>query len=317
MANCTDEFNQFLAKIDLSKTKIENLRRGRDALREKVGDYYSENGQKKPDFCGQGSFSMKTTIVQKNEDYDLDDGVYLNNLPNDKSRWPKTEDVHREIVKAVSGHTDTPPEDKKACVRIQYKNDYHIDIAIYGTHDGKTYLARKGEEQWEENDPKLFKSWFDNKKEYYGENFRTLIKLIKKWAYFNGYQDDISGFLITILVGNNYTDNNSGRIDCILADTLKAIVSDLEQNRRIVRPVKPKKNKTRKYSPEDFQKLFIDRFTAFKTKANKAVNAPSKQEACDIWLTLFGDDFPDCEEEHSQSAGRNFGITRETRPWGN
>lgn len=65
MANCTDEFNQFLAKIDLSKTKIENLRCGRDALREKVGDYYSENGQKKPDFCGQGSFSMKTTIVQK------------------------------------------------------------------------------------------------------------------------------------------------------------------------------------------------------------------------------------------------------------
>ena len=28
MADCTKEFNQLLAKIDLSKTKIENLKRG-------------------------------------------------------------------------------------------------------------------------------------------------------------------------------------------------------------------------------------------------------------------------------------------------
>ena len=127
MANCTNEFKQMFEKIDLSKNKIENLKRGRDALRGKISDYYSENNQKQPNFCGQGSFKMKTTIVQKDEDYDLDDGVYLNNLPAEKDKWPKTEDVHKDILKAVDGHTDTPPEDKSACVRVQYKKDYHID----------------------------------------------------------------------------------------------------------------------------------------------------------------------------------------------
>ena len=150
----------------------------------------------------------------------------------------------------------------------------------------------------------------------YGENFRTLIKIIKKWAYFNGYQDDISGFLITILVGNNYTEKDSSRIDCILADTLKAIVTDLEQNRKIVRPVKPKINKTEKYTDDEFQRLFIDRFAVFKIKANKAVNMASKQDACDIWISLFGDDFPDCDEHPEQTQDRSFSITRETRPWG-
>lgn len=56
MANCTTEFSRLLEKIDLSKTKIENLKRGRDALREKISNYYSKNAQKQPDFCGQGSF---------------------------------------------------------------------------------------------------------------------------------------------------------------------------------------------------------------------------------------------------------------------
>lgn len=259
---------------------------------------------------------MKTIIVQMDEDYDLDDGVYLNNLPIEKNDWPKTEDVHKNILKAVDGHTDIPVIDKNACVRVQYKKDYHIDLAIYGIYDGKTYLARKGHEQWEENDPKLFTDWFYENKETYGENFRSIIKIIKKWAYFNGYHNEVSGFLITILVGNNYTENDPARLDCILANTLKAIVTDLEQNRKIVRPVKPKKNKTEKYTSEEFQKFFIDRFANFKTKANKAVNASSKKDACDIWISLFGDDFPDCDEHPEQTQDRNFSITRETRPWG-
>lgn len=50
MADCTKEFNQLLAKIDLSKTKIENLKRGRDALREKIKNYYKDNDKTLPDF---------------------------------------------------------------------------------------------------------------------------------------------------------------------------------------------------------------------------------------------------------------------------
>ena len=51
MADCTKEFNQLLTKIDLSKTKIENLKRGRDALREKIKNYYKDNNKTLPDFC--------------------------------------------------------------------------------------------------------------------------------------------------------------------------------------------------------------------------------------------------------------------------
>ena len=315
MADCTKEFNKLLAKIELGPTKIENLKRGRDALRDKIRFFYSKQGKICPLFCGQGSFRMKTTIVQKEEDYDLDDGVYIMDLPPDKNDWPKTEIVHNIIFEAVKSHTDTPPENKKACIRVQYKRDYHIDLAIYGTSNGKYYLARKGEEQWEENDPKLFNDWFLEKRRKYGEDFRTIIKLIKKWAYYNGFQEEISGFLVTILVGNNYTAVNN-RIDCTLTSTLGAIVRDLSYNRKIVRPVVPYKIMTQKYSSDDFQTKFLNRFISFHEKAQRATTTSSIQEACDIWMSLFGDDFPNYEDQNSDFSQKPFNITRETHPWG-
>ena len=39
-------------------------------------------------------------------EYDLDDGVYLRHLGDNKSEWPKTETVHEEIMEAVEEHTD-------------------------------------------------------------------------------------------------------------------------------------------------------------------------------------------------------------------
>ena len=130
MANCHNEFKRFLGEIELTETETENLKRGRDSLRkDRIEKYYEENGKRKPSFCEQGSFAVKTTIRQDNKDYDYDDGVYLKHLPEKKEEWPKTETVHNEIVEAVEGHTDTPPKDKTACVRVQYKKDYHIDLS--------------------------------------------------------------------------------------------------------------------------------------------------------------------------------------------
>lgn len=317
MADCHGEFQKFQEKIRLSSTQEENLRRGRDSLREKVKKYYADKDLKQPTFHGQGSFKMRTTIFQSEEDYDLDDGVFLKHLPEKKADWPKTEDVHSEIVEAVDGHTDTPPKDKTSCVRVQYKSDYHIDMAIYSEEGDKTFLAKKGVEQWEENDPRLFKDWFSAHLDAHGEQFRSICKYIKKWAYYNGYSQ-ISGFLITILVGNNFAEGHEKRDDEALKETLIGIVSDLNRNRQINRPVDPKKNMTSEFTDGEFQKFFIDRFTVFRDKASEAVSLIDQGKACEKWRELFGDDFPKGESE-GQNGVRSKGpaiITSETRPWG-
>jgi len=316
MANCHSEFRRFLGAIELSSTEIANLKRGRDALREKIEGYYVSNGKKKPTFCKQGSFAVKTTIRQSDADYDYDDGLYLKHLPEEKPDWPKTEDVHNEIMEAVDGHTETPPLDKTSCIRVQYKKDYHIDLAVYGESSGKIFLARKGSDQWEENNPKLFTDWFYEKLDQHSEQFRSICKYIKKWAYYKGYEE-ITGFLVTILCGNNFA-GTPDRDDKALLSTLNNITTDLELHNAIYRPVSPKRNMTEKFTKVQFSKKFVERFKKFSIEAQQALTESDHAKACEIWRELLGDEFPESEEEkrREQLERKPSKIITETRPWG-
>ena len=315
MADCNKEFSQFLEKIQLGKTKIEYLRTSRDALRERIKTYYKKGNENLPNFLGQGSFKAHTCINQSDEDYDIDDGVYLQHLPENKKDWPETEPVHDEIIEAVKDHTDLPPKDKTACVRVQFKKEYHVDLAIYGEFEDKVYLARKGSDQWEENNPRLFTEWILDKVKSQREQLRNVIKYIKKWAYYNGWIDSISGFLITILVGNHFSPA-SERDDLALAYTLTNISGYLRNNRKIIRPVKPMKDMTESFSETQMDTM-ISLFENFRDKARNAVTGAVKKDAQETWQSLFGDDFPKYVEEKKTDSSSNFSITRENKPWGN
>jgi hypothetical protein len=315
MADCSAEFKDFLDSIQLGKTKVDNLRRARDAIRDKIIGYYQDKDVTPPEFCGQGSFKVKTGINQSGEDYDIDHGIYLRHLPETRDDWPKTETFHDEIVEAVKGHTDTPPKDKHSCVRVQYKNEYHVDLAIYGEDtDGKIYLAKKGSGQWEENNPKLFTEWFLNKLKIHGEQIRSVCKYIKKWSYYNGWMDSISGFFITILAGNHFSAVPD-RDDLALKNTLSGIVSYLQANRKIIRPVVPAVNLTESFSDEDMDTVILH-FQDFKNDAEKAVLGTSKEDAQQTWRKLFGNEFP----KYDQTQEKNSTVTviqRGNKPWGN
>lgn len=77
MANTHKLLNTFCSEITLSTSKNNNLKTSRNALRSDIKDWFAEKGKKKPIFCWQGSFSMKTLVNPISGDYDLDDGVYL------------------------------------------------------------------------------------------------------------------------------------------------------------------------------------------------------------------------------------------------
>jgi hypothetical protein len=276
MADCNTEFTQFLEKIQLSKSKVDNLRTSRDAIRGKIENYYKDKKVNIPKFVGQGSFKVKTGIFQSGEDYDIDHGVYLQHLPEKKVDWPKTETVRDGIKEALKNHTESPLEDKTSCIRVQYKKEYHVDLSIYGEFEGKTYLARKGNEQWVVNDPRLFTNWVLQKIKANGEQLRSVIKYIKKWAYFNGWIDNISGFFITILVGNHFMPV-AERDDSALYHTLLNLTNYLKNNRKIIRPVEPIQNLTGSFTEAEMDKM-ITRFEDFRDKAKDAVFGLKKKE---------------------------------------
>lgn len=146
MNDLSNLFSAFNKKIVLTDTYKENIRRGREALREKINASYIDNGLSAPKHSSQGSFHMHTAIMPKEEeDFDLDNGVYLQGYATDQTNWPAPRSVHDDILSAVKGHTKDI-SDKDTCIRVNYQDNYHIDLPIYimgkdDTGNDVAYLA--------------------------------------------------------------------------------------------------------------------------------------------------------------------------------
>lgn len=287
MADLNKLFVEFNDKITLSSSKKENLRTGRDALRKKIKDKFSEKERKNPKFCGQGSYMMKTTTNPIDGEYDLDDGVYIQGYSDKEiDEWPSTSTVHAWIKDAVDGHTSTSPVDKNTCVRVIYVNDYHIDLPAYIIKDDVAYLAHK-KDGWVVSDPKAFTDWFVGKVTENGEQLRSLVKYLKAWKEYQNI--DLKGIAVTILVGENYYSYDN-RDDLSLLGTLSNIIETLDEDFKCVKPVAPNENIFDGYS-ETKKNSILSGLKNLRNSLQEAINKEDEKEASDIMIKCFGDRF--------------------------
>ena len=320
MANCHEPFKGFLSAIDLTSTKKDYLRTSRDAIRGRIRSHFKDVLTiRVPLFCHQGSFAIKTLIAPIDGEYDIDDGVYLQDLPKDRKEWPSAAMVHSWVVDAVKEHTATPPEDKKNCVRIIYKNDYHVDLPIYGVQDGIAYVARKGSEEWPESDPRAFTEWFMGKMNG-DEQLRRNVKYLKAFVDYKSL--DLPSIAATTLVAMYHVKNE--RDDLSFASVMRACLNHLKLFRTVNKPVTPtKENLLEKLTEAKIDRI-IDRMEVLCTDADKAVAlADDKlEEATEFWNKHLGDRFPiaqqDAKKDENKSARIIIGSAgAPSKAWGN
>jgi len=318
MANLNKSFLKFYDMIKLPSSKKENLITSREANRNRIKNYFKDElKEKQPDFFQQGSFSFKTTVNPLDEKYDVDDGVYLQNLTNDflndDMTDPKT--VHEWIVEAVDGNTKARVIDKNNCVRVVYANDYHIDLPIY-CEQGKTiYLASKRSNEWIEDDPKGFNNWFYDQLNLNGEQQRRNIMYLKAWVDYNNFVD-ISGIMITVLV-SNLNNSVDDRDDSSLMNTVSQIISFLELNRNLLMPVKPYDDLLEKSNDRQIDNV-IESFKKLKTAGYKALELEDNEEAFIIWNAVFGDRFKNFDKDDDTTAKKMTApviIIDPPKPW--
>jgi len=319
MANCNDLFQEYHSKIDLSSTKKESLRKSRDSIRNDIKKYFKDTLERKiPRFYQQGSFAIKTVVNPLSGEYDVDDGVYLQDLPEDKNEWPRAEIVHKWIMDAVKGRTNEGQEDKKNCVRVIYKNNYHVDLPIYGTDNGKFYIAKKGVDEWPESDPKAFTDWFLNILKNRSEQLRRNIKYLKAWADYKSLE--FPSIAITILAAQYHGDID-GRDDKSTAAFANSMVIHLKNNHSVNKPVAPFENVLAKLTENQIDTI-IKKLEVFRDDAVKAIEcAEDKIEyASKLWNKHFGDRFPIVEDEKNndtEKSSRTIHIAQPAKPWSN
>lgn len=292
MADCHDLFQKFYDNIKLTDSKKESLRSARDAIRDRIKEHFKEVLEKQiPEFRSQGSFAMFTVVNPLNGEFDIDDGVYLQNLPPDISQWPSPETVHKWIYNAVSGHTKEVPTNKRTCVRVTYAGNYHVDLPIYSPLDEESYLAEKGDKGWHESDPIAFAKWFIGRVGIKGEQLRRIVCYIKAWANFKSSKGKLlNSFLLTILVANNF--EKSDKDDVSFSATSRNIYDSINTSTNISNPVDSDEIVSSRVSESQWS-YFKENLSELLNNASTALKNDDKEEASKIWRKEFGERFPE------------------------
>lgn len=289
MADCHNLFKDFFVNIKLSDSKKSNLIEARDAIRNRINNYFKDTmNAKVPNFYEQGSFAMDTIVTPLDGEFDIDYGVYLQNLPpND---WPAPHTVHSWIFKAVEGHTNEVPKDKITCVRVIYAGQYHVDLPIYNSSIENSYLAEKGEKGWHESNPIAFTKWFIEVAKREGEQLRRIVHYTKAWADFKSSNIKLlNSFILTILVVNHF--KNSDRDDVSFSSTMKNIHESVNISTVIANPIDSTEIVSERISGPQWSN-FNEKISSLLENASNALKDDDKEEASKTWKKVFGERFP-------------------------
>ncbi|MBL7857638.1 MAG: hypothetical protein JNM57_08105 [Cyclobacteriaceae bacterium] len=318
MANCNELFHEYNSTIRLSDDKRIELIGVRDNLRGRIQTGYqivaeNFNHRHQLEFQSQGSFVMDTIIRPIHDDYDLDDGLYFIGSLRREDR-PSPEDFHNWVRQALDrGHDDIEKIiDKPTCVRVRYKEGFHVDIPIYYASNLNAPDLADKVKWWILSHPIEFIAWFESKinsgfqkaflleSKMYSEfekwtndirkadhQLRRIVRYMKSWADLRR-EEMPCGIIMTILAANHYSPHQ--RDDIALKETLVNIEAELKKNFKCERPTTPEgEDLLIGYKNKD---AFMQYLRYFIDNAKEALEESNQKKACALWQKSLGERFP-------------------------
>lgn len=288
MANCNKLFKEFDIALNVRQTKKDKLKISKNDLRERIRKDFNKNHPDfKPTFYIQGSFKLGTTIRTKDDECDIDDGVYFLKKPTVTGTT-----LQNWVKSAVTGATSEEPEHKEKCIRVYYKGDYHIDLPVYYKEETDLHpkLAVKNKD-WEESDPKEFIEWFKKVKT---EQLVRVIKYLKAWCD-TKRQKMPNGLTMTVWA-EKYIKYSEDRDDIALKETLVEMEKKLKNKFSCVMPTTPNDDLVADYEQSRIDNFFNNLKNIIKD-ADRAINEKNQLSASKLWQKHLGQYFPDGEDE--------------------
>jgi len=324
MTDLNNEFKIFHDRVALTSGKKKSLREARDAIRERIRQYFRDYLEVEvPKFRGQGSYAMITTVNPLDGEFDIDDGVYLQDLDeSDDSKWPTPDTVHRWLVKATDGHTNEKTIDKRTCVRVRYAGQYHVDLPSYGKLNGEYLLAEKGVKGWHRSDPLALTVWFMEHVKAHGEQLRRVVLYLKAWADFqSGRRGKMpSGLILTVLAAQNFRSDS--RDDVSLAYTAAAISNAVYPVFCVYNPADREEELTARMTDEH-KARFQEAISDLAYDAVNAIENDDFEEASKLWRRQLGERFPNIKkaikigekQEDVAKLAAVYGAKNPAKPW--
>ena len=302
MYDCNNDVLAFHnEEVTLPQPQRTHMRDRRNTNRRRLKDGLKADQFPLPQkFIKQGSYAMLTMVQDKDNDYDIDDGVYFDEDDlKDEDGNPLPPSTTRKLAcnALLDKRFTKQPKALKNCVRIYYNEGYHVDMPIYRIRkfDGEYELA-SGDE-WKVSRAADVEEWFYDRNDAQspdtenGRQFRRIVRDIKKYARSRvGWKDDIaSGFTITKLIDECFIADEN-REDVALRETMCRLHERLNRNLEVGHPTTPGEQLTKW---NDDGAAFLRDKLATAIEDLKVLDDPActAQQALKAWDKVFNTDF--------------------------
>jgi hypothetical protein len=172
------EFNAFLRdKINLNQHRVDTLN-ARVNTQDSFLQGPSGMGSRVTDVIPQGSFALRT-IIRPVAEVDFDADILL---PFDEQEGWAARAYVEELYKVfeANGTYKGKVTKKKRCVRVQYANEFHVDVVPYVTRsDGLTYITHRTENRYIRSAPEDFTAWFEAQDKTAKGHLTKAVRLVK------------------------------------------------------------------------------------------------------------------------------------------
>lgn len=305
--------------VKLSDETRKTLRKHRNANRDRLKD--NLKGKKKPQpirFQKQGSYAMRTTRQHADNDYDIDDGAVFRKeaLKGERGGEMSPLEARQMVCDAMQDKRfNKKPEVLKNCVRVYYNEGHHVDIPVYReSGDENTGLKCEiASSEWRESNPAEINDWFDGQvekkksdKDDDDSQFRRMIRLLKRYATSRPSWKLPSGFILTILVDEQYAIFDE-RDDRCFYNLISAIKNRLQGSLVVKNPVQDEVLTKDDPDPKmvDLRDKLGEAISKLKVLFDPKCTRPKALKA---WADVFNTDYFDAEIEEGGSKA-SFVIT--------
>lgn len=292
-------------RVRPSEDQFDYLRRKKDDLQEWLEiDIGNRTGLAVSAFL-QGSYRFHTLIRPlAGKDFDVDLGIYIEwsssavglsarscreHVQSSAQEFASTDQEVKDVV--------DPPKDR--CIRLLYKNSFHIDVPVYHRDEEEELCELAvGPNQWESSNPRLMLEWFEY--ELGGlerAQVRRIIRYFKAWVAlkYKEEQEVPSSLMLTVLVIDALNELNvpdDSADDDVMRLVVQSIHQRLESSTVVENPVEADSDDDLNRLSEQGNRILIARLGELVNIASRATEEEDVAGAAVIWSEAFDYLFP-------------------------
>lgn len=296
-----DDFDSFIRKVvNLNQNRLDTLQARVDAINSFL-ESSEEFGEIFIELIPAGSWAHNSIIKPVGEFDEFDADVLLH--VQERSEWlPK--DYIEELYRTFRGSTvyNSLAQRKTRCVRIDYANDFHIDVVPYieqsGFHYITNHLDPEGVGKFEASNPEAFNIWIDDRQRFTKGSFIKVIRLLK---YLRDFKNTFTckSIILTTLIGEQINEIEASLsphlyddVPSLLNTVLDKLATSLPETMPdVMDPAGTGDNFSARYSAEWDYENFRKQIIRYAGKVKDAYQDEDRESSIAKWQDIFGDEF--------------------------